>query len=703
MAAIQKLRDKSGLVLIFIGVALLAFIITGLDPSLFGSQPKNVIAEINETEYPYEAYDAVYQQIEAAYGGAQNNPYQSDMIYNTAWQQFVDEQLLNNKVNQVGLGIYNEQHNVYGICAEEFEDAIMGENINMEVMRFFSNPQTGQFEREYIANFLANLSQVRQDNSAIYEYWIGLEKRLHQNSLNEKYNTMLVKSLYVTNLEAEMSINERARQTDVLSVKIPYSSISDDKANVTDADLQAYYNKVKNQKKYEQEAEVTISYVVFEPTPTPADVEQIRKNVEDKAQDFKNAKNTAAFLNLNSEIKFNSTYNKKGALAANIDSFAFAGKVNDITPLYVDANMFKISKITDIRFAADSAKVRHILLANENASMERADSIKTALEKGANFTQLVKQFSADSGSIAQGGVIDWFKAGQMVQSFQDSSFFGERGKFYLAPSQYGIHIIEILQQGSKSKVVQVQTMARTITFSPETRKTVNKQAVAFVSENRTAEQFNAALEQTNNLVKRSATVSENQRSLAGIAESRQLIRWAHQNKGEKNTVSDIFNCGDKFVVAVVTDVHEKGMLSFDAVKEQLRPDVVKEKKAAIIKEQLAFVNLNTTIQEVATKMNATVDTLPNTTFAQESSVQIGYEPQVFATASTLAEGQTSNPIEGGNAVYVISATGVRTVDAGNVEVEKRVLKARRESVVQNVTMQLLREKANVVDYRINFF
>lgn len=708
MAAIQKLRNKSGLITLFIGIALLAFIITGLDPSLFSSQPKNVIAEINQEEYPYESYDAVYQQVDAIYRNNPNvmsNPSQiADMVYNVAWQQFVDEQLIENKVRQLGIGIFNEQYNVYGICAEEFEDAIMGENIDMEVMQFFSNPQTRQFDRSYIPDFLANLSRVREENPTTYEYWIGLEKRIHQNRVTEKLKTMLVKSLYVTTLDAEMSINERARQTDVLSVQIPFSSIPDDKVSVTDEDVLAHYNKVKGEKQYEQpETSVTISYVVFEPTPTQADVEQIRQNVENKALDFQNAKNTRAFLNLNSEIKFNPTFYKKGELPVAIDSFAFAGKVNDITPLFTDANMFKIAKISDIRFAADSAKVRHILLANENASMERADSIKALLEKGANFEQLVRQYSADSGSVALGGVIDWFKAGQMVQSFQDTSFFGEKGKFYLAPSEFGIHIIEILQQGPKSKVVQVQTLARTITFSPETRKAVNKQAITFVSENRTTDQFNATLEKSTDIVKRTATVFENQRSLAGISDSRALIRWAHQNKAQKNTVSDIFPCGDKFVIAVVTDVHEKGPTSFEALKDQLRLDVVREKKAAMIKEQLSFINANTTIQDIAAKMNVAIDTLPNTTFAQQTSVQIGNEPLVFATASTLNEGQLSSPIEGRNGVFVIFATAVRQVEAGNVEVEKGILKTQQETAFLNVIMQFLREKANVKDYRINFF
>jgi hypothetical protein len=48
----------------------------------------------------------------------------------------------------------------------------------------------------------------------------------------------------------------------------------------------------------------------------------------------------------------------------------------------------------------------------------------------------------------------------MVESFQDTSFYGEKGKFYIAPSQFGLHIIEILEQGKKTKVFRYNILLR---------------------------------------------------------------------------------------------------------------------------------------------------------------------------------------------------------------------------------------------------
>ncbi|MDR1761696.1 MAG: SurA N-terminal domain-containing protein, partial [Bacteroidales bacterium] len=180
MAAIQKLRNKSGIITLFIGIALLAFIITGLDPSLFNSQPENVIAEINGEKYPYESYYQVFEQVENQYKNnpnMMNNPYQmDDMVYNSAWQQFVNEQLIENKVKQLGLGVFNEQFNMYGISTEEFEDAVIGEHIDMEIIQNFSNPETGQFDKQYFLTVLQNLPELKESNPQFYEYWIGFEK-----------------------------------------------------------------------------------------------------------------------------------------------------------------------------------------------------------------------------------------------------------------------------------------------------------------------------------------------------------------------------------------------------------------------------------------------------------------------------------------------------------------------------------------------
>lgn len=707
MSAIQTLRNKSGLITLVIGIALLAFVITGLDPQMFSAfkTPDNVIAKMYGEDYPYEAYYEYYEQVEKQFKNSEfQNAFQADAMYNQAWQTFLNSVLFDVQFKELGIGVYREHLQVMGMSDKEFEDVTIGENIDPELQRYFQNPKTGMFDKQMLVQTLSNLTEYKESNPEFYESWLDYEKALHINTLRNKYNVLVRNAINTTTLEAEMSIQERTMQSDIEYVKIPFESIADETVKISDNDIAAYYEKVKSSKKYDQEKAVSIDYVTFDIIPTQQDIEAIKTSLIEKADDFKNAKNNAVFLNLNSEIKFDPTYHKKGTLSPTIDSFAFSKSINDITELYLEGNVYKIAKISDIRMGADSAKVRHILVSGENA-MAKADSLKALIEKGADFAALAMKHSADSGSAKLGGLINWFKQGEMVPSFQDTSFFGVKGKIYLAPSQYGIHIIDILEQGEKGKRVQVQYMSKQITYSPDTRKDIYKKAVEFASENRTKKQFEAYIAANPTVTKKIAEkLGENDRSLPGIMESRPVIRWAHQNE-EIDNVSDIFTCGDKFVIAVVSKVYEKGKMPLEDVKEELKAEVLKEKKTAMIREKLAKVNTQTTpLSEIGLKFNVLALTALNISFGMYSSPEFGMEPKVIAMATLLEKGKQSDIIEGNTGVFVIKVVNrKKSENVSDIQVEKAMLTQRASSAIMNAAPAILKDKAEVVDLRINFF
>ena len=708
MSVIQKLRNKSGLLTIIIGIALLSFVITGLDSSIFRSGGnENVIAEINGTEYPYEAYYEVFEQIDKQYKSNPNmmqNPQQLENIHNEAWQAFLNTKLFEEQFIKLGIGVYNENLKTLGISDKEFEDITTGNNIDPELQYYFRNQQTGQFDKQMLLQTLSNIKEYKESNPEFYESWVLFEKNLHTNTLRKKYSSLVTKGCYVTKLETDMSLKDKNVQTDIEYIKIPYEFIADKDVKVTDDDIAKYYDKVKTSKKYKQkETTVSLDYVSFDIVPTKEDIIGIENTVKEKIQDFKNTNNDAMFLNLNSDISYDPTYYKKGTLPTNIDSFAFANPVDVSTSVYLEGNMYKVAKVSDIKFAADSAKVRHILVTGADA-MKKADSLKAVIEKGGDFGLLAFKYSADSGSAKLGGFIDWFKEGQMVKSFQDSSFFGVKGKLYLAPSEYGVHIIDILDQGSKSKRVQVQYLAKTITYSQDTRKDIYKKAVQFASENRTKAQFNATLAKNTTITKRIAeNLPENERFMPGVFESREVIRWAHQNKEELDVVSDIFTCGDKFIIATITKVNEKGIVPLDVVKDDIKLEVLKEKKKEMIKSKLASVSSNTPISQIGVKFNAVVQTSLNLTFAANSSPELGMEPNVFAVASLLPKGKQSSLIEGASGIYFIKAIDKRNIpNNADVKLEKSMLQQQAGNSFGNAIFSILQDKVEIEDYRINF-
>ena len=393
--------------------------------------------------------------------------------------------------------------------------------------------------------------------------------------------------------------------------------------------------------------------------------------------------------------------NKKGFLQPNLDTFAFAGQIGDVTPVYYENNSYNIAKISNIRPCADSAKVRHILVNSENAYAV-VDSLKNLVEGGADFAELARKHSADSGSAMNGGIIDWFKEGEMVPSFQDSSFFGEVGKCYIAPSQYGVHLIQILAQGPKSKRVQVQVFSKEVAYSQSTRSKVYQNAMKFTSENRTQEQFEAAVDADASITMKFANnTEENQRVIPGIDDSRQVIRWAHQNKKKQGEVSDIFRCGDKFVVAVITSVEEEGVVALETVKDMVTDELKKDKKKGMILSSLASQDCSS-LQAVASANSVVIDSSSNLSFASISGPGLGVEPKLFATLSLMEQNKVSEPIAGNRGVYVAQIVAKHTAEVTDVEKEQQTQKQRNASVLANSIFKILEDNAEIEDNRINF-
>ncbi|MCQ2608826.1 MAG: SurA N-terminal domain-containing protein [Bacteroidales bacterium] len=702
MAAIQSLRKNSWILTLVIGLALLAFIVTGLDTSLFSSKQSNVVAKVNGEEYSYDEYYNVYELLESQQksSGQELSYAQREQLHTSAWRQFLTGKLFEKAYSNLGISEYKSYLNMQGVSDEEIQDITVGENIDPELQYYFRNPQTGQFDKEVLVNVLSNLSAAKENNPEFYENWIQFEKTLHENTLRRKYVTMVSNGVYVTKLDAEDLAKTRNEQFTIEYVKVPYESIEDSTITVKDSDLASFYKTIKNQKRFKQENGVSIEYVAFDIVPTAEDIKAVEDAVVAKAEDFKTTKNEKLFLNLNSDAAFDANYYKKGTLSTAVDSFAFSGSIGDMTPVYFENNSYNVAKISDIKMAADSAKVQHILVNSENAYAV-IDSLKKVVEQGGDFAELAKKYSVDSASAVNGGLIDWFHEGEMVRSFQDSSFFGNVNGLYIVPSNYGVHLVKVLAQGPKSKRVQVQVLSKSVTYSQQTRSKIYQNAVKFVSENRTKEQFEAAVEADQALVMRSATTEENQRVLPGIDDSRQVIRWCHQNKKKVGEVSEIFRCGDKFVVAVINSVEEEGVQAFDKVKETIKSEYIKEQKKKTILADLKKVDCSS-LASVAQAKSLTVQESANLSFASLSGPGIGFEPVVFATLSAMEKGAVSQPIAGERGVYVAQVTAKETAEVTTVEKEQAMQKQRVSSIMTNNIYKVLEEGSDIEDNRINF-
>ena len=177
---------------------------------------------------------------------------------------------------------------------------------------------------------------------------------------------------------------------------------------------------------------------------------------------------------------------------------------------------------------AENAKGRHILLQPDNTMdasqlTQLADSLQDALANGADFTSNALLYSKD-GSAQMGGDLGWFPEGQMVKPFSDSCFYGEVGKIMQVPTQFGIHLIEVLEKSRNVKKVKVAYLSRNVEPSSETYQNVYSEAVRFAGINNTYEKFNTAIADQN-LTKRYANdLTPSQKTITGLDQPRALIR-----------------------------------------------------------------------------------------------------------------------------------------------------------------------------------
>ena len=96
--------------------------------------------------------------------------------------------------------------------------------------------------------------------------------------------------------------------------------------------------------------------------------------------------------------------------------------------------------------------------AEEKAKKEAEDLIKK-LDEGEDFAELAKEYSDDTGSASDGGLIDYFnKDDNMDEAFLNAAIKLEKGAYTEEPVQstYGYHIILKTDQKDKPELDEVK-------------------------------------------------------------------------------------------------------------------------------------------------------------------------------------------------------------------------------------------------------
>lgn len=707
MATLQTIRNRGGLLVsIVIGLALLAFIVGDALSSgskIFGNQ-RNQIGQIAGEDISIMEYQNRITEnedlVKMMNGTTALNEEQQTMLRNNTWQQMIMEKLMQQEYDETGINV----------SGDELYDILLGENMSPTVRQLFADPNTGNVDVERARVIIRSLIESRE-NTPQKVYWLNMEKETASARKMSKYNNLLAKSLYVTDEQAKENAEANVSKTDFSYIVKNYSTIDDSTISVSNSEIKDYYNK--NQQKFQQEEARRIVYVNFDIDPSGEDFTETEKSVAELMKEFEETNDPIDFVNLTSDKKADRNYYAKAEVADDsMSNFLFTNKTAVYGP-YLENNAYKISRVAAVKMLPDSLRARHILIAPQNndyqGAKKMADSLANLLKKGADFEQLAKENSSDQNSAINGGDLGWFTQKMMVQPFSDTVFFSKKNDIKVVLTQYGAHVVQVTDMAKPVEKIQIATIEKEILPSTKTTNAIYNEARSFATNINTLEDFNKKVEETGH-TKRIATVNKNEKTIAGMTNARDMIRRVYMTEEPSviNTTdgSVIFENGNKYTVAVLTEIDEEGISPLNKVAGNIKQILVQKKKAELLKKELEAAKSNSeSLLSIAQKAGLDVQEATEVSFNSFQIPGAGIEPRVIAAASLLEQGKISEPIAGNQGVYMIMINN-RTTEEVTPEMIAQTKQGLQQANMYRTNYQALQtimKNGEVKDQRYKFY
>jgi peptidyl-prolyl cis-trans isomerase D len=715
MAVIGTIRARSGLLILLIGASLFGFLIMDFTNSQFSilKGKKDSVGVVNGEKISINDYTKKYEdniknmEEQQMRGQPPMGDMQRNYLRTQTWNEMVNEIIFNNIYTKLGINVTPEEMN---------ELATSPANASPDIRRQFTDPQTRQFDPGQVRLFLAHLDDPREgvEPGTLRKQWLKFEAAMKQSQFQNKYNNLISKGLYVPTWMAEMAYNDQSRLVDFKYVQLPFSEVPPADVKVTDEDLKKYVDE--HASRYKQDDETRkIDYVTFDIAPSAADSINTLKYLLSKRDDFAKGEkpsDDSIFVKLFSERQFDVVfYDKSKLMNSPVKDSLFEVKVGTVLGPYLDGDTFKLAKVSAKKMISDSVRVREIkfnfaTVPNQAAADEKLrllDSVYKAIDslKG-DFAAFASTFSDDETTKGKGGDIGWIKEGEKDKSYNDLIFYqGEKGKAYVINSYQtdrSFRIIQVTADHPSKQAVQVAYFTKEIIPSPETEKNIYGIATSFAADNQSEAKFKGASEKLH--AKTAGQLKKDAFDVPGLMGSaRDLVKWAFNAK--KGDVSPVFTVEKVHVVALLEDIRPKGVPDFEALKNEVKPEVEKEKRFEILSKKITDAKANN-IDELASKLGKPATEANKASFARPAAAGI-FEPAVVATALNLPAGKLSAPIKGNTGVFVVQTLAVqdppKTTDYSmyGMMMKQQLQAKSRQS--QDVEKKL----AKIEDNRFDFF
>lgn len=719
MTALGKIRSKGILLIIIIGLGLFAFIAEEAFRSCNGIKGQNS-QQIGEV-LGEKIYVQDFQKLLEEYQDAMKLTMRTDnlsedqlnQLKDQVWQQLVSERVMKEDCKKLGLTV----------TEDELQNVLNDGTNQLLTQTPFVNQQTGRFDVSILKQFIdayrkaeaSNNSQQLDQMRPAYNYWLFVEKNLRTQLLAQKYQSLLANCVLSNKVEAKMAFNEENEEAQIQLASIAYNTIKDADIKVTDEELKAKYEELKPAFRQQQETR-DVKMVDVQVKASATDRAQLQKDMAGYQKQLAAAADpTQVVSKSGSMIQYiglpvsGKAFQQYPDIASKIDSMAVGttGVVENTKD-----NTYNIVRILSRTELPDSVEFRQIQVGGKTLEAARAsaDSIQKALAAGGDFQAIAKRYGQDSTTTWFTGAM-YEQASTMSQdnrAYIEALLNGAVGSTQNIELTQGNVVIQVLnRKAMKSKAVSA-VIKKEIRFSDNTYSKAYNRFSQFVTQSQAsladlqkhATKFGYTVQDLNDFATSSHTVGN-----VGGSGIRDAIKWIFEAK--EGQVSQLFEAGkenDHLLVLCMTKIHPQGYRPWDdaQVKEILKREVIRDKKAEMIMAKLKGVNSIAAAQAKGAK----VSTVNQITFAAPAFIQAtgAAEPALSGAVAATAQGKfCSAPVKGNAGVYVFQVVKKQMRPAKYNEEQQIQMCRQRAMQYMGNFMQDLVFGAGVVDNRYLFF
>ena len=682
MATLQKLRNMGPLLVIFVGLALFAFI-AGDAWRLFQSDSMEAtVGTIDGDKLSAADFQELYNECENAQRMFKmTDPRLSEeqrtasfteaelaYIKEEAWSVFTQLAIAEKQAKELGITVTNE----------EIMDILNNNSSNYLNSIYHPFRTEAGFSTDDLNSVIVAYNQMMNDGgqydsnlAALYSCWKYMEKRIKLEALTNKQVKLIENATIANPVLAKNNFEKNDNQFNLEVVAFPYTSIEDSLVKVSDKEIENYYNANKDYF-YEQLQDTRdIKYISVKITPSESDKQEILAQMNEYANALKNGDKEYERIarTSQSEYEYNDLFWTKDAFPEDIQIRLEQANVNEVVGPYLNPsdNSYNVFMTTEKSTAPDSLLVRAIVVTSQSNDevVATTDSLLNALKNKADFKEVAKNYAhVDSLWMTSK---EFYSAGLIDNAQTQKEIYSAKAGVYAASDFKTIPgklIYQVINKKGSNDIYNLVVIKKEITFGSETYDNVYNKFSQYIADCKSIEDIESKAMANGYRVQKMNDVNASTRNINNIPQTYNVVKWALAEDRKAGDFSGIEECGNEYLLfAAVTSVNPKGYIALDKeinnygtkLRDIIKNRLVLDKKAEMITAELAGKDYNA-IKNNNKAQFAKVNMVEFKKATNIPTLNVD-EPVISVAAAKMAVSEVSAPIKGDNGVYVITVVG----------------------------------------------